>query len=173
MDLEVTIIRRVSGDPCLFPDLFQGFEKVAAVKRIFGARTNQTLKSVRILFSTRKGYLRVDNDTGDIIISSPYLETAAERDFYLDLIHELVHVKQFKQGKDLFDKKYSYVDRPTEIEAYSVAVEEARRIGMTEREIADYLKVEWVNDEDFKRLLRALGVSTATSDRSGALARQS
>ena len=173
MDLEVTIIRSVSGDPCLFPDLFQGFEKVDAVKRIFGARTNQTLKSVRILFSTRKGYLRVDNDTGDIIISSPYLKTAAERDFYLDLIHELVHVKQFKQGKDLFDKKYSYVDRPTEIEAYSVAVEEARRIGMTEGEIVDYLKVEWVNDEDFKRLLRAVGVSTPKSDRSGALARQS
>src|SRR2546428_71302 len=124
MDLQVASIRRVSGAPCLFPDLFQGFEKVAAVKRIFGARTNQTLKSVRILFSTRKGYLRVDNDTGDIIISSPYLKTAAERDFYLDLIHELVHVKQFKQGKDLFDKKYSYVDRPTESEAYSRAADE-------------------------------------------------
>ena len=52
-------------------------------------------------------------------------------------------------------------------------MEEARRIGMTEREIVDYLKVEWVNDEDFKRLLRALGVSTAKSDPSGALARQS
>jgi hypothetical protein len=173
LDLEVTIIRRASADSCLFPDLFQGFEKVAAVKRIFGARTNQTLKSVRILFSTREGYLRVDNDTGDIIISSPYLQTAAERDFYLDLIHELVHVRQFKEGKDLFDKKYSYVDRPTEIEAYSVAVDEARRIGMTEREIVDYLRVEWVNDEDFKRLLRALGVRPAKSDRSGALTRQS
>src|SRR2546425_11669550 len=173
MELEVTIIRRASGDSCLFPELFQGFEKVAAVKRIFGAKTKQTLKSVRILFSTRKGYLRVDNDTGDIIISSPYLQTADERDFYLDLIHELVHVRQFNQGKDLFDEKYSYVDRPTEIEAYSVAVEEARRIGRTEREIIDYLKEECVSDEDFKRLLRALGVSTATSDRSGALARQS
>src|SRR5207245_10082248 len=119
MELEVTIIRRVSNDPCLFPDLFRGFEKVAAVKRIFGASTNQTLKSVRILFSTRKGYLRVGNDTGDIIVSSPYLQTAAERDFYLDLIHELVHVKQFKEGKDLFDTKYSYLERPPEMEAYS------------------------------------------------------
>jgi len=164
MELEVTIIRRASGDSCLFPELFQGFEKVAAVKRIFGAKTKQTLKSVRILFSTKKGYLHVDNDTGDIIISSPYLQTAAERDFYLDLIHELVHVKQFKEGKDLFDKKYSYVDRPTEIEAYTVAVDEARRIGMTEPEIVDYLKVEWVNDEDFKRLLRTLGVGPANSE---------
>ena len=164
MELEVTIIRRASGDSCLFPELFQGFEKVAAVKHIFGAKTKQTLKSVRILFSTKKGYLHVDNDTGDIIISSPYLQTAAERDFYLDLIHELVHVKQFKEGKDLFDKKYSYVDRPTEIEAYTVAVDEARRIGMTEPEIVDYLKVEWVDDEDFKRLLRALGVRPAKSD---------
>src|SRR5437899_6441292 len=173
MDLEVTIIRRSSGDPCLFPELFQGFEKVAAVKRIFGARTNQTLKSVRILFSTKKGYLHVDNDTGDIIISSPDLKTTADRVFYLELIHDLDHVKQFKQGKDLFDKKYSYVDRPTEIEAYSVAVEEARRIGMTEREIIDYLKVEWVSDEDFKRLLRALGVSTGEIRAKWSSARQS
>jgi len=164
MELEVTIIRGASGDPCLFTELLQGFEKVSAGKRIFGAKTKQTLKSVRILFSTKKGYLHVDNDTGDIIISSPYLQTAAERDFYLDLIHELVHVKQFKEAKDLFDKKYSYVDRPTEIEAYTVAVDEARRIGMTEPEIVDYLKVEWVNDEDFKRLLRTLGVGPANSE---------
>ncbi len=158
MDLGVTIIRKAAGDSCRFPDLFQGFERVAAVRQIFGARTKQTLNDVRILLSPRKGYLHVDNDTGDMIISSPYLKTAAERDFYLDLIHELVHVRQFKEGKDLFDGKYSYVDRPTEIEAYAITVEEARRIGMTEREIADYLEVEWVDGDEFKRLLNAVGI---------------
>ncbi len=161
LDLGVTISRKVTADSCYFCDLFQGFEKVGAVKGIFGAGTKETLNSVRILLSPKKGYLRVDNATGNIIISSPYLQTADERYFYLDLIHELVHVRQFKEGKDLFDKKYSYVDRPTELEAYTVAVKEARRIGMKEEEIIDYLKVEWVSDEEFERLLRAVKVKAA------------
>ena len=165
MDLRVTIIRKAAVDSCRFPDLFQGFERVEAVRQIFGTRTKQTLKDVRILLSSRRGYLHVDNDTGDIIISSPYLKTADERDFYLDLIHELVHVRQFKEGRDLFDKKYSYVDRPTEIEAYAVTVAEARRIGMTDQEIADYLRVEWVDGDEFKRLLRAVGVGQGSSGR--------
>jgi hypothetical protein len=37
-------------------------------------------------------------------------------------------------------------------------VEEARRIGMTEDEVVDYLKVEWVSDEDFRRFLVNLAV---------------
>jgi len=43
---------------------------------------------------------------------------------------------------DLFDRKYSYVDRPTEVEAYKYTVEEARNLGMKKEEILDYLKVE-------------------------------
>ncbi len=166
LDLGVTISRKVTSDSCYFCDLFRGFENVGAVKGIFGAGTMETLKSVRILLSPKKGYLRVDNATGDIMISSSYLRTADERDFYLDLIHELVHVRQFKEGKDLFDKKYSYVDRPTEIEAYTVGVKEARRIGMREEEIIEYLKVEWVTDEEFERLLRAVKVKRAKASKS-------
>ncbi len=150
--------RDVAGDSFTFVELFQGFETIACVRTIFGASTRAVLESVRVLLSPRPGYLRVDNDTGDIIICSPYLKSADERYLYLDLIHELVHVRQFKEGKDLFDKRYSYVDRPTEIEAYEVAVKEAKRITMTSEEIVDYLKVEWVNDEDFKRMLSTLKV---------------
>jgi hypothetical protein len=62
------------------------------------------------------------------------------------------------EGKELFDKRYSYVDRPTEIEAYSHAVKEAKRIGMTEKEIVEYLRVEWVTEEEFERLVRRMGI---------------
>ncbi len=151
--------RQSKGKSCFFVELFQGFEKVECVRRIFGSHTREILERVRVLLTSSPGYLRVDNDTGDIIICSPYLKSADERYLYLDLIHELVHVRQFKEGKDLFDKKYSYVDRPTEIEAYEVAVEEARRIGMEYEEIVDYLTVEWVKDEDFKRMLATLKVT--------------
>jgi hypothetical protein len=159
LDLGVKIRRRPKGDSFAFVELFQGFENVDCVRRIFGSRTPQVLERVRVLLKSCQGYLRVDNDTGDIIICSPYLKAADERYLYLDLVHELVHVRQFKEGKNLFDKRYSYVDRPTEMEAYSVAVEEAKRIGMKHAELVDYLKVEWVNDHDFKRMLTTLKVT--------------
>jgi len=76
----------------------------------------------------------------------------------LDVIHELVHVKQFMEGKDLFESGYSYVDRPTEVEAYRHAVEEARRLGLNDKRICQYLRTEWMSDEDLKQLADSLNV---------------
>ncbi len=53
---------------------------------------------------------------------------------------------------------YSYVDRPTEIEAYEIAVEEARRLGMKDDEIFDYLHVEWISHDEHKRLASRIGI---------------
>ena len=50
------------------------------------------------------------------------------------------------------------MDRPTEIEAYALVVEEARKLGMTEEKIAEYLYVEWASPADHLRLCRRLGV---------------
>lgn len=97
-------------------------------------------------------------------MSSEYLRTGDERYLYLDVIHELVHIRQFIEGKELFDSRYSYVDRPTEIEAYSAATREAERIGMKKEEILDYLKVEWVSEEEFQRLLRAVSFGVERKD---------
>jgi hypothetical protein len=158
LSLGIWINRNPQGESFRFAELFTGFDDVEAVRGIFGQACSQVLGSTKVHLIEKDGYLRVDNDTGDILICAPYLRTADERHFYLDLIHELVHVRQHQDGKELYDRKYSYVDRPTEIEAYTVAVSEARRIGMNEGEIAEYLKVEWVSDEDFKRMLNTLGV---------------
>ncbi|MDA4128598.1 MAG: hypothetical protein OK422_03990 [Thaumarchaeota archaeon] len=165
MDLRVSIRRNVRGEAFQFTELFAGFESVGAVKKIFGRDSGNVLRQVKVLLVQREGYLRVDNDTGDIILCQPYLDTADERHLYLDLIHELVHVGQFQRGKELYDKRYSYVDRPTEIEAYAVAVGEARRIGMSEDEIVDYLKVEWVSKKEFGRMLTNLGVDQSKAER--------
>jgi hypothetical protein len=142
----------------VFSEIFEGFETLEAVRGIFGEDTEKMLRTVKITLDNEKGYAYIDVKTGSICISEQYLQAGDERDLYLDLIHELVHIKQFHEGKDLFDKRFTYVDRPTEREAYSVAVNEARRIGMSDKEIIEYLKVEWVNDEQFRRLLRVLKV---------------
>jgi len=104
------------------------------------------------------GYMYVNDEDGSVVVGLNYLKTGDTNELYLDVIHELVHVKQYLQGKNLFDNAYSYVDRPTEIEAYRCCVEEGRRIGMPEDEIAEYLYVEWVSRRDHAKLLKTLGV---------------
>ena len=77
---------------------------------------------------------------------------------YLDVVHEFIHVKLFMAGKNLFDEDYEYVDRPTEIEAYQITVDEAKKIGMDNDEIFDYLQVDWIDDESHKRLAKTVGI---------------
>lgn len=149
-----------------FMEVFLGFETVEAVRSIFQDQTEKILADLMVDILPRAGYLRVDDETGNIVVSAEYLKTGDERHLYLDVIHELVHIKQFMEGRELFDRRYSYVDRPTEIEAYSTSVREARRIGMKKEEIMDYLKVEWITEEEFQRLLLAVGVKKPKPDSS-------
>jgi hypothetical protein len=67
-------------------------------------------------------------------------------------------VKQYMDGKELFDGNYEYVDRPTEIEAYRYTVQEARRLGLSDRRICKYLKTEWMSQEDLRKLAKHLQV---------------
>lgn len=105
------------------------------------------------------GYMFVNNANGHLMISSRYLNRGDRIDIYLDLIHELVHVKQLMEGKELFDVHYGYAERPTEIEAYRAAVLEAKRLGLSEDRICQYLKTEWMNVEDFRRLAKSMSVN--------------
>ncbi|NWF86414.1 hypothetical protein HXY32_01135 [Candidatus Bathyarchaeota archaeon] len=140
---------------------FRGIENVAVVRRIFGKKTEEILKNLRVEFTWIGGYMWINNFNGHLVISAKYLKEGDRTDIYLDLIHELVHVKQLMEGKELFDVHYSYTERPTEVEAYSVAVEEAKRIGLSDKRICRYLKTEWMSDEDLKRLAKALNVKCA------------
>jgi hypothetical protein len=78
---------------------------------------------------------------------------------YLDVVHELFHVKQFMEGKNLFQNEFEYVDSPIEVPAYEFTVKEAKRIGMSMNEIVEYLKVEWVTEEQHARLVKTLALS--------------
>ena len=141
-----------------FDEVFSGFEKVEAVRRLFGPDTDKVISKLKIHLNSPRGYLRVDGGTGNVIINPEYLKTGHERHLYLDVIHELAHVKQFREGKELYDRRFGYFERPTEIEAYRVAVEEARRIGMSSEEIVDYLRVEWVTEEEFTRFVSIMRI---------------
>jgi hypothetical protein len=80
---------------------------------------------------------------------------------FLDLVHETVHMFQLDSGMNLFDKRYRYIDRPTELEAYETAVAEGKKLNMTDGELFDYLAVDWVSDSDHPALAEKLGVGRA------------
>jgi hypothetical protein len=141
-----------------FAVYFKNFEKIEAVKRIFGEKTAEVLQNLKVDFIWFSGYMYVDSSTGHLVISARYLKTGNKVDIYLDIIHELCHVKQFMEGKDLFDPQYSYVKRPTEIEAYLYTIQEARRLGLSDERICEYLKTEWMSDRDLKFLAKAVNV---------------
>jgi hypothetical protein len=142
----------------VFSEYFKDFDKVQAVQGIFGEKTTEVLSHLRVELSWVMGYMYVDGSDGHLVISRSYLEKGNKIDIYLDLIHELCHVKQFMDGRELFDPRYDYVDRPTEIEAYRYAIQEARRLGLSDQRICQYLKTEWVNQDDFERLAQSVGV---------------
>lgn len=141
-----------------FAEYFKGFENVQAIREIFGAETEKILSTVMVEFAGIRGYMGVSEIDGHLIVGARYLNEGDFIDIYLDVIHELVHVKQFMEGKELFDSDYSYIERPTEIEAYRHAVKEARRIGMNDDRICEYLKTEWMTDDDLQKLAKTVGI---------------
>jgi len=136
-----------------FMDLFKGFEKVAAVKAIFGEKTEEVLRKLKVEV-TWFGYMGVDDSDGHMMVNGRYLNSGNKTDIYLDVVHELCHVKQWMEGRELFDPEYDYVDRPTEVEAYRYTVQEAKRIGLDRERILQYLKTEWMSEEDLNKLVK-------------------
>jgi hypothetical protein len=140
-----------------FLDYFRGFEKNRAVQGIFEQETEHVLKNLKVDFIWF-GYMGVSDSDGHLMVNKSYLSTGRKLDIYLDVIHELCHVRQHMEGKDLFDPRYDYVDRPTEVEAYRYAVLEAKRIGLSAEEIRLYLKTEMMSTKALERLINNMGV---------------
>ena len=103
---------------------------------------------------------RVHEHKGHIQLPRHYLQGAQDTVLYLDLVHELVHVRQFLEGRVLYHREMDYVDWPTEIEAYRFTVAEARTLGCTDAWIREYLEIPWADGAGMARLYRSCGVSS-------------
>ena len=110
-----------------FTEYFKGFENVKAVRSIFGRRTAGVLKKLKVeFFSAKFGYMSVSDGDGHLLVSAHHLKNSDMKVLYLDVVHELFHVKQFMDGKKLFQDEFEYVDSPIEVPAYKFTVKEAR-----------------------------------------------
>jgi hypothetical protein len=106
------------------------------------------------------GFRMVESMDDEIVVSRSHLADSPLMDVYLDIIHEFLHILQRKHGRELWlGPKVPYVDRPTEVEAYSYSVAEARRLGVPDVYLREYLHVTWIRRSEYLRLLRNVGVS--------------
>jgi hypothetical protein len=141
-------------------EVFAGLESSSALLKIFGSRGQMAkiMRHLKLRIEKGDSGLWLDKNTGSICIGSKHLASAKSDFLYLDVIHVLVHVRQFLEGKELYDQAFEYVDRPTELEAYRTTVAEARRVGMDEDEILKYLRMDAVDDSELGKLMEKIGV---------------
>lgn len=155
-----TINRQPASGIHKLNEVFGGLEHSPVFLKLLGTKEEaiKFIESAHVWVSNTFGYMYVDPSDGYVIVSQKYLQEGEPESLYLDIIHELVHVKQWHEGKDLYDRKYGYIDRPTELEAYALVVVEAKRIGMAEKDIIDYLEVPWISRTELQALVKRLGV---------------
>ena len=156
----IKINRDITPGTYSIDDIFDGLIHSAILMDVFKTKNelDDVFLKTNVIVEEKDHYMFVKNDDATIVIGSNHLKNSDSKILYLDIIHELVQVKQQRAGLDLYNKSYSYVDRPTEIEAYEVAVKEAKRLGMNDKEITDYLFVEWITPQEHKRLVSHVGL---------------
>ena len=145
-------LNRKSPTPELppFTEYFQGFERVGAVRSVFGDRTEEVLEDLRVGFIPNRGmYMGIRDNDGNIAVGTYHLKNSPVRTLYLDIVHELFHIKQRMKDEKYFHEEFMkfmqdrslYYASPIEIPAYAHTVREAERIGMSPEEILEYLKI--------------------------------
>lgn len=158
----IQINRRLTPGQYKIADIFPEIREKPILAEIF--RSKQEIEDViantNVIIISRRHEMSVDNQDGSITIGLNHLQQSDTEILYLDIIHELVHVRQQRDDLDLYDKTKAYVDRTTEIDAYALAVKEARRIGFTDAQILNYLQVEWITPKEHRRLAKRLKVAT-------------
>jgi hypothetical protein len=150
-----------------FTDHFQGFERVDAVRSVFGDKTEQVLENLQVGFvPNRWMYMGIRDNDGNLTVGTYHLKNSPTRTLYLDVVHELFHIDQrMKNGKWFHDEFMKFLDdrtlyyaSPIEIPAYQHTVREAERIGMEEEEIVEYLKMLEAPPKTWKNFLKAMSL---------------
>lgn len=141
-------------------DVFIGLDSSTSLLKVFGSKAEMSkiLRHLKLRVEESDSGLWLDRNTGTICVGSRQLSAAKSDFLYLDVIHVLVHVRQFLEGKDLYDQAFEYVERPTELEAYRYTVAEARKVGMGDDEILKYLRMDAADDSELGKLMEKIGV---------------
>jgi hypothetical protein len=61
---------RVGGSLCAFGEYFKGCNKIEAVRKVFGEKTDEVLRNLKIEYTWGGGYMRVNPWDGHLTASS-------------------------------------------------------------------------------------------------------
>ncbi|MGC4114533.1 MAG: hypothetical protein QM765_07965 [Myxococcales bacterium] len=153
-----SVNRKVGMGTHPYLDLLPGAAQSPALSRIASDEVVRAklLADAKVRVLPIPGYAFINVRMPCIELSWFYLKLGRARDLYLDLLHELTHLRQLSEGAELWDPKFDYVDRPTEIEGYAVAVEEGMRLGMSEDEVIAHLHNPWMSAAATARLRKSI-----------------
>ncbi|HYR05040.1 MAG TPA: hypothetical protein VEO75_06580 [Nitrososphaerales archaeon] len=160
-----------------FTDYFKGFEKVAAVRKVFGDETEAVLARLKIGFiSNKQMYMGIRDVDGNLAVGTYHLRHSPTRVLYLDIVHELFHIKQWMTDKKWFTREHEkfmgdfslYYSSPIEVPAYKHAVREAERLGMTRAEIVEYLKMLPVTSKIWDGFIKEMRIKARATTRTEA-----
>jgi hypothetical protein len=176
--LPINVFRNNVPSPTLHPftAYFRGFENVGAVRAVFGEKTETVLRKLKVGFiSNRRMYMGIRDKDGNLGVGAYHLKHSDRRTLYLDIVHELFHVKQFLDDRKYFREEHQkfmldrslYYSSPIEVPAYFHTVKEAKRIGMSYKEIVDYLKIGPVPPKVFANFLRAMELEKVSKTKEG------
>jgi hypothetical protein len=158
-----------------FTEIFKGFERVQAVREVFGEDTEKVIGRLKVaMIPSRYMYMGVNDQDGNLGVGTYHLEHSDLRVLYLDVVHELFHVGQYMRDREWFGKEHRrylkkgfdtslYYRSPIEIPAYRHAAVEAQRIGMSHDEIVEYLKIGPVDPKVFAGFMEAMKLRPATT----------
>lgn len=159
MEIELPEYARVvRGLPCgdhpylsLLPRIAESpvRRRIETAKTPFGPLVDNAVVRIK---KRDKGYCYVDVLVPAVTVTQFYYLNGHDLDLYLDLAHELTHLRQHLEGENIWDHDTPYVDRDTEVEGYAVAIEEGLRLGMTEADIMNHLSNPWMDQEEVTRL---------------------
>lgn len=116
----------------------------------------RVLKHIKVRIDEYHLGVWLDSETVKIYMGKSCIFQIDENFLYLDVIHLIIHIKQLLQGKELFDHRFDYTNRPTELEAYRYTIEEAKRIGMDGDDIVNYLRIKETDDIQMKRMMEKI-----------------
>jgi hypothetical protein len=149
------VVRTLACGEHLYRALLPRISESPAVRRIASSTIplDELLNTALVRIQCGEGYVRIDDTIPAILLTEDYYKRGSGLDLYLDLLHELTHLRQLAEGHALWDKRFPYVDRATEIEGYAVAIEEGMRLGMSKSDVIRHLSNPWMTRADIRRLI--------------------
>ncbi len=114
------------------------------------------IEGALVRVSPEAGYCWIDETVPLVVLTVTHYREGSDLDLHLDLLHEATHLRHLLEGRDVWDERFPYHRRPTEIEGYATAVFEARRLGLDEAGVRAHLANPWMTPEEVDELYAAI-----------------